>query len=97
MIVGKGGETIKKLRETLQKMTGKAVQLDISEVQNAEVDAQLIAESVAFALERRVAFRRAMKQSIGRAMRQGALGIKIQTAGRLGGAEMARTEGYCGR
>ncbi len=94
MIVGKGGETIKKLRETLQKMTGKAVQLDISEVQNAEVDAQLIAESVAFALERRVAFRRAMKQAIGRAMRQGALGIKIQTAGRLGGAEMARTEGY---
>lgn len=94
MIVGRGGETIKELRETLQKMTGKAVQLDISEVQNAEVDAQLIAESVAFALERRVAFRRAMKQAIGRAMRQGALGIKIQTAGRLGGAEMARTEGY---
>jgi small subunit ribosomal protein S3 len=94
MIVGKGGETIKQLRETLQKMTGKAVQLDISEVQNAEVDAQLISESVAFALERRVAFRRAMKQAIGRAMRQGALGIKIQTAGRLGGAEMARTEGY---
>ncbi len=94
MIVGRGGETIKELRETLQKMTGKAVQLDISEVQNAEVDAQLISESVAFALERRVAFRRAMKQAIGRAMRQGALGIKIQTAGRLGGAEMARTEGY---
>ncbi len=94
MLVGKGGETIKILRETLQKMTGKAVQLDISEVQNAELDAQLVSESVAFALERRIAFRRAMKQAIGRAMRQGAKGIKIQTAGRLGGAEMARTEGY---
>ncbi len=94
MIVGKGGDTIKGLRTQLEKMTGKAVQVDISEVVNPEVDAQLISENVANALERRIAFRRAMKQSIGRAMRQGALGIKIQTSGRLGGAEMARTESY---
>ncbi len=94
MVVGQKGSNILVLKAKLEKLCGKEVKLDISEVQNAELDAQLVSESVAFALERRIAFRRAMKQAIGRAMRQGAKGIKIQTAGRLGGAEMARTEGY---
>lgn len=94
MVVGKGGENIKILREELEKLTGKSIQLDISEVDNIDIDAQLVAENVAFSLERRVSFRRAMKQVIGRAFRAGAEGIKVQTSGRLGGAEMARTEGY---
>lgn len=94
MVVGKGGENIKVLREELEKMTNKTIQLDISEVDNIDTDAQLVAENVAFSLEKRVSFRRAMKQVIGRAMRMGAEGIKVQTSGRLGGAEMARTEGY---
>ncbi|MGB3367831.1 MAG: 30S ribosomal protein S3 [Acidaminobacteraceae bacterium] len=94
MIVGRGGESIKKLKEELQKMTGKTIQLDISEVRNPETDAQLVAEGIAFSLERRVSFRRAMKQAMQRAMRGGVQGIKVATAGRLGGAEMARTEGY---
>ncbi len=94
MLVGRGGENIKVLKDELQKLTGKSVQVDISEVQNIEKDAQLVAENVAFSLERRVSFRRAMKQAMQRTMRFGAEGIKIQTSGRLGGAEMARTEGY---
>lgn len=94
MVVGKGGENIKVLREELEKMTKKSIQLDISEVDNIDMDAQLVAENVAFSLERRVSFRRAMKQVIGRALKAGAEGIKVQTSGRLGGAEMARTEGY---
>jgi small subunit ribosomal protein S3 len=94
MVVGKGGENIKLLREELEKMTNKSIQLDISEVDNIDVDAQLVAENVAFSLEKRVSFRRAMKQVIGRALKSGAEGIKVQTSGRLGGAEMARTEGY---
>lgn len=95
MIVGRGGENIKKIKDDLQKLTGKTIQLDISEVDIPDADAQLVAESIAFQLERRIAFRRAMKQSIGRAMKiQGVEGIKIATAGRLGGAEIARTEGY---
>lgn len=94
MIVGRGGESIKTLKEHLQKITGKSIQLDISEVRNPETDAQLVAESIAFSLERRVSFRRAMKQAMGRAMKGGVEGIKVATSGRLGGAEMARTEGY---
>ncbi len=94
MVVGKGGENIKVLREELEKMTKKSIQLDISEVDNVDIDAQLVAENVAFSLEKRVSFRRAMKQVMGRAMKSGAEGIKVQTSGRLGGAEMARTEGY---
>jgi small subunit ribosomal protein S3 len=94
MIVGRGGENIKLIRENLEKMTGKKVHIDISEVGNPDVDAQLVAENVAFGLERRISFRRAMKQAIQRSMRAGAKGIKVQTAGRLGGADMARTEGY---
>ncbi len=94
MVVGKGGENIKVLREELERITKKTIQLDISEVDNIDIDAQLVAENVAFSLERRVSFRRAMKQVIGRAIKSGAEGIKVQTSGRLGGAEMARTEGY---
>ena len=94
MIVGRGGENIKIIRETLEKMTGKKIHLDISEVRNPDVDAQLVAENISFGLERRISFRRAMKQAIQRSMRAGAKGIKVQTAGRLGGADMARTEGY---
>jgi len=94
VIVGRGGENIKVLRETLEKMTKKTIQLDISEVQNIDMDSQLVAESIAFSLERRVSFRRAMKQAIGRSMRAGAKGIKVMVAGRLGGAEIARSERY---
>jgi small subunit ribosomal protein S3 len=94
MVVGKGGENIKKLRTSLETMTKKAIQLDISEVQNVDTDSQLVAENIAFSLERRVSFRRAMKQAMGRSMRSGAKGIKVMCSGRLGGAEMARVEGY---
>ena len=94
MVVGKGGENIKVLREELEKLTKKSIQLDISEIDNVDLDAQMVAENVAFSLEKRVSFRRAMKQVIGRTMKSGAEGIKVQTSGRLGGAEMARTEGY---
>jgi small subunit ribosomal protein S3 len=94
MIVGKGGENIKTLRETLEKMTKKTIQLDISEVANLDVDSQLVSENIALSLERRVSFRRAMKQAIGRSMRSGAKGIKVMVSGRLGGAEIARTEHY---
>ena len=94
MIVGRGGENIAKLKTGLAGMTDKFIQLDISEVQNVDTDAQLVSENVAFSLERRVSFRRAMKQVMQRAMRSGAQGIKVQTSGRLGGAEMARTEHY---
>lgn len=95
MIVGRGGESIKKLKESLEKLTGKTIQLDISEVANPDADAQLVAENIAFSLERRVSFRRAMKQAMTRSMKiRGVEGIKVATAGRLGGAEMARTEGY---
>lgn len=94
MLVGRGGENIKLLREKLQKMTGKNVHIDISEIKNTDVDSQIVAESVAFALERRIAFRRAMKQAIGRTMKAGALGIKVSVSGRLAGADMARTEAY---
>jgi len=94
MIVGKGGESIKTLRETLEKMTKKTIQLDISEVANLDVDSQLVSENIALSLERRVSFRRAMKQAIGRSMRSGAKGIKVMVSGRLGGAEIARTEHY---
>lgn len=94
MIVGRGGESITALKNELSKMTGKTIHIDITEVRRPEVDAQLVSENVAFALERRIAFRRAMKQAIGRAMKMGAQGIKISVSGRLNGAEMARTEAY---
>lgn len=95
MVVGKGGENIKILREEVEKMTGKTVQLDISEVEDVDIDAQLVAENVASSLEKRISFRRAMKQVISRAQKTNKIkGIKVQTSGRLGGAEIARAEGY---
>ncbi len=94
MVVGRGGENIEDLKKELKKMTSKTIHIDITEVKKPEIDSQLVAESIAFALERRIAFRRAMKQAMGRAMKAGAQGIKVAVAGRLNGAEMARTESY---
>ena len=94
VIIGKGGVGIEALKADLLKLTGKAVVVNIMEVRRAELDAQLIAENVAASLERRVSFRRAMKQAISRSMKAGLKGIKIMCSGRLGGAEIARTEQY---
>ena len=100
MVIGKGGAEIEKLRLTCEEMLNKGkdipvkVYLNIVEVKQPDTNAQLVAESIASQLERRVSFRRALKQAIGRAMRLGAKGIKTQVSGRLGGAEIARTEHY---
>ena len=94
IVIGKGGAESAKIEKQLAKLTGKAVNLNIIEVKGTSTNAQLVAEDVASQLERRIAFRRAMKQAIGRAMRFGAKGIKTQVGGRLGGAEIARTEQY---
>ncbi|MBM7557827.1 30S ribosomal protein S3 [Halanaerobacter jeridensis] len=95
MVIGKGGSEVNQLREDLEEMTDKNVQVNVVEVDNPDQNAQLVAENVAQQLENRVSFRRAMKQSMNRAMRQGGVeGFKIECAGRLGGADMARTEGY---
>lgn len=92
MVIGKGGAEVDRLRKELEERTGKQLQINIVEVKRPELDAQLVAENIAFQLERRVSFRRAMKQAQQRAMRLGAKGIKIRVAGRLGGAEIARAE-----
>ncbi len=94
MVIGRGGAEIEKLRVTLEKMVGKPVAVNVIEVRQPDLNAQLVAESISSQLERRIAFRRAMKQAIGRTMRLGAKGIKIAVSGRLGGAEIARTEHY---
>ena len=94
MVIGRSGTGIDDLKAELERMTKKNVVLDIREIRRAELDAQLTAESIAQALERRVSFRRAMKQAIGRTMKAGAKGIKVLTSGRLGGAEIARSEKY---
>ena len=94
IVIGKKGVEIEKTKKDLEKMIKRDVILDIQEVRKAEVDAQLVAENIATQLERRVAFRRAMKKSVTSALRFGAQGIKIACAGRLGGAEMARREWY---
>lgn len=94
LVIGKKGAGIDALRLELQKLTKNEVFLDIQEVRKAEIDAQLVAENVALQLERRVAFRRAMKKAVQSCLKMGALGIKIQVAGRLGGSEIARTEWY---
>ena len=94
VVIGKGGEAIEALRLKLEKMLGKAVALNIVEVKSPDMDAQLVAENIAQQLEKRIGFRRAMKNAMGRAMRMGARGIKTQVSGRLGGAEIARTEHY---
>src|SRR5690606_12279339 len=92
MVIGKGGAEVDRLRKELEERTGKQLQINIVEVKRPELDAQLVAENIAFQLERRISFRRAMKQAQQRAMRLGAKGIKIRVAGRLGGAEIARAE-----
>ena len=94
VVIGKGGEDIKKIEAQLVKMTGKPVDLKIVEVRDADTNAQLVAENIAQQLEKRIGFRRAMKNAMGRAMRAGAKGIKTSCSGRLGGAEIARTEHY---
>lgn len=94
LVIGKGGTEIEKLRVKCEKMLGKPVSLNIIEVKNPDLNAQLVAENIAAQLEKRVAFRRAMKLCIGRAMKLGAKGIKTQCNGRLGGAEIARSEQY---
>jgi len=94
VIIGKGGEQIELLREELKKITKKEVQINVSEIKRPELDASLVAQNIAQQLEARVSFRRAMKTAISSAMRMGAKGIKVRCAGRLGGAEMARTEQY---
>jgi small subunit ribosomal protein S3 len=94
MVIGKGGVEIDKLRVKCEAMLKKPVSINIVEVRTPDIDAQLVAENIAAQLEKRVSFRRCMKQSIGRAMKLGAKGIKIGVAGRLGGAEIARSEHY---
>ena len=94
MVIGRSGDGIEVLKKDIKKMTGKEVEISIEEVRRAELDAQLTAESIAQALERRVSFRRAMKQAIGRTMKAGSKGIKVLCSGRLGGAEIARSEKY---
>lgn len=94
VIIGRRGADIDRLRDELQNMTKKEIFVDIKEVQNPNVDAQLVAENVAFQLEKRVAFRRAMKKAVSLSRSSGAGGIKIMCSGRLGGAEIARTEKY---
>jgi small subunit ribosomal protein S3 len=94
MVIGRGGSGVEELRVALEKLTKKSVVVNVEEIKVPELDAQLVAENIAAQLERRVTFRRAMKQAIQRTMRSGAKGIKTAVSGRLGGADMARTEGY---
>ena len=94
IVIGKKGEDVEKLRNTLTQQMGVPVQVNIEEIREPDLDAQLVADGVASQLERRVMFRRAMKRAVQNAMRQGAEGIKIQVGGRLGGAEIARSEWY---
>ena len=94
IVIGKGGAGVEALKKEVEEFTGKQVALDIIEIKNPDIDAQLVAENIAQQLEMRVSFRRAMKQTIGRAMKSGAKGIKTTVSGRLGGADIARSEGY---
>src|SRR3990170_3507528 len=94
IVIGKSGSEVDALRKELHRMTNKAVKVNILEIKRPELDARLVAQSIAEQLQNRVAFRRAMKRALTSAMRSGAKGVKIQVSGRLGGAEMARTEGY---
>ena len=94
MVIGRGGQEVEYLRRELEAMTGKQVSVNIVEIKVPELDAQLVAENIAQQIEKRVSFRRAMKQALNRAMKLGALGVKMKCSGRLGGAEIARSEGY---
>ncbi len=94
IVIGKGGSEVDKLREELKNITKKDIQINIFEIKRPELDARLVAENIASQLEARISFRRALKMAIASTMRMGAEGIKVKCSGRLGGAEMARTEGY---
>jgi len=94
IVIGKSGSEVDALRRELHKLTGRPVKVNIKEIKRPELDAKLVAQSIAEQLQNRVAFRRAMKRALTSAMRSGAKGVKVQVSGRLGGAEMARTEGY---
>jgi small subunit ribosomal protein S3 len=94
IVIGRGGAEVESLRKKLENITGKQVHINIAEIKAPELEAQLVAEGVAAQIEKRVAFRRAIKQAVSRSMRLGAKGIKIAVSGRLGGAEIARTEWY---
>jgi len=94
IVIGRGGAEVEKLKVDLIKMTNKSVNINIQEIKKPELDAQIVAENIAQQLEKRISFRRAMKQTVGRTMRAGAIGIKIAISGRLGGAEIARSEWY---
>lgn len=94
IIIGKKGAEVEKLKKEIEDITGKQVSIDIKEIRKPEVDAQLVAENIALQLEKRVAFRRALKRAVSSAQRFGALGIKVQCSGRLAGAEIARSEWY---
>lgn len=94
MVIGKGGSEVENLRKELNKLTGKRVHINIVEIKKPDLDAKLVGEGIARQLENRIAFRRAQKQAIQRAMRAGAKGIKTQVSGRLNGADIARSEGY---
>ena len=94
LLIGKGGAGIDEIKATIAKAVGKTVNVNIMEVRDADADAQLVAENIAAQLEKRISFRRAMKQCLGRAMKAGAKGIKTSVSGRLGGADIARSEGY---
>ncbi|TCK93420.1 SSU ribosomal protein S3P [Natranaerovirga hydrolytica] len=94
IVIGRGGSSIEELKTQVQKLTTKKVLINVVEVKRPEKDSQLVAENVALQLENRVAFRRAMKQAMGRTMKTGVKGIKVTVSGRVGGAEMARTESY---
>jgi len=91
ILIGRKGESVKKIRQNLEALTGKKIDLEIKEIKNPDTDALLVAQNIAGQLERRVSYRRAMKRALQQAMRQGALGIKVAVAGRLSGAEMARS------
>lgn len=94
LVIGKGGAGIEDLRKDVEKLTGKSVLINITEIKTPELEAQLVAENIASQLEKRISFRRAMKQAMSRTMKLGAKGIKTMVAGRLGGAEIARSEHY---
>jgi len=94
VVIGKGGGEVDKIKEELKKLTGKDVQINIFEIKRPELDAKLVGESIAQQLEGRISYRRALKQAIAGSIRVGALGIKVKVSGRLGGAEMARTDQY---
>ncbi len=94
ILIGRNGQEIERIRKDLQRQTGKEMVVDIKEVRRSEIDAQMVAENIALQIERRVAYKRAMKQAISSAMRTGAFGIKVMASGRLAGAEIARREWY---